>query len=123
MFCLQLGVQSFPNLLSSELFPNDARARCKGFIRAVSAIFSFAMLKVFPYLEDNLGLYGSFWSLASGTVNGSKCNGPRIEFTCAVLILILPIIYLCVPEAKDVELDQVSGEPHTAPQMFPNKNQ
>jgi hypothetical protein len=91
VFCLQLGIQTIPYLLSSELFPNDARARCKGLVRAISAVFSFSMLKFFPYLEDLLGLYGTFWGLSS------------------VLLLILPIIYLCVPEAKDVELGQVGG--------------
>ena len=80
VFSLQLGLQSFPNLLSSELFPNDARARCKGLIRAVSAIFSFAMLKVFPYLEDTLGLYGSFWSLASGGAIGPSVTDPGLTF-------------------------------------------
>ena len=92
VFCLQLGIQTIPYLLSSELFPNDSRARCKGIIRGISAVFSFTMLKFFPYLEDFFGLYGSFWGLAS------------------VLLLLLPIIFLCVPEAKDVELDEVAGE-------------
>ena len=92
VFCLQLGIQTIPYLLSSELFPNDARARCKGLIRAISAIFSFSMLKVFPYLEDFFGLYGSFWGFAS------------------ILFLILPIVFICVPEAKDVDLNHVAGE-------------
>ena len=55
VFFLQLGLQTFPNLLSSELFPNDARSRCKGFIRAFSAISSAIMLKLFPYTETHLG--------------------------------------------------------------------
>ena len=91
VFCLQLGIQTIPYLLSSELFPNDARARCKGLIRAISAVFSFSMLKVFPYLEDTFGLYGSFWGLAS------------------ILFLLLPIVFICVPEAKDVDLEHVAG--------------
>ena len=91
VFCLQLGLQTFPNLLSSELFPNDARSRCKGFIRAVAALFSFVMLKIFPYLETHIGLYGSFWLLAS------------------ILFTILPFIYLFVPEAKDVDLNNIGG--------------
>ena len=91
VFCLQLGLQTFPNLLSSELFPNDARSRCKGFIRAVSAMFSFIMLKIFPYLDTHIGLYGSFWLLA------------------ALLFIILPFIYLFVPEAKDVDLNNIDG--------------
>ena len=96
VFCLQLGIQTIPYLLSSELFPNDARARCKGLIRAISAIFSFSMLKVFPYLEDFFGLYGSFWGFAS------------------ILFLILPIVFICVPEAKDVDLNHVAGEHEVA---------
>ena len=55
VFFLQLGLQTFPNLLSSELFPNDARSRCKGFIRAFSAISSAVMLKLFPYAETYIG--------------------------------------------------------------------
>ena len=91
VFCLQLGLQTFPNLLSSELFPNDARSRCKGFIRAISAISSFVMLKLFPYLETMIGLHGSFWLLS------------------AVLIIIIPFIYFLVPEAKDVDLNNIGG--------------
>ena len=49
------------------------------------------MLKVFPYLEDIFGLYGTFWGLAS------------------ILFLLLPIVFICVPEAKDVGLEDVSG--------------
>jgi len=89
VFALQIGVQTFPNLLSGELFPNDIRARCKGMIRAVSALLSFLMLKLFPYMEYQLGLYGSFWSLA------------------ACLALMLPVIFIFVPEPKDVSLDLV----------------
>ena len=55
VFFLQLGLQTFPNLLSSELFPNDARSRCKGIIRAFSAISSAVMLKMFPYAETHIG--------------------------------------------------------------------
>ena len=55
VFFLQLGLQTFPNLLSSELFPNDARSRCKGLIRAFSAISSAIMLKLFPYAETHIG--------------------------------------------------------------------
>ena len=57
VFFLQLGLQTFPNLLSSELFPNDARSRCKGLIRAFSAISSAIMLKLFPYAETHIGNY------------------------------------------------------------------
>ncbi|XP_023349580.1 facilitated trehalose transporter Tret1-2 homolog [Eurytemora carolleeae] len=89
VFSLQLGVQTFPNLLSAELFPNDARARCKGLVRAVSSLMSFAMLKIFPYLETHFGLHGSFWTLA------------------AILILSLPVIFIFVPEPKDISLDEV----------------
>ena len=45
--------------------------------------------QVFPYLETNAGLHGSFWVLA------------------LILCLILPVIYCFVPEAKDVHLNQV----------------
>lgn len=55
VFFLQLGLQTFPNLLSSELFPNDARSSCKGMIRAFSALSSAAMLKMFPYTETQIG--------------------------------------------------------------------
>lgn len=55
VFFLQLGLQTFPNLLSSELFPNDARSSCKGIIRAFSALSSAAMLKMFPYTETQIG--------------------------------------------------------------------
>ena len=55
VFFLQLGLQTFPNLLSSELFPNDARSKCKGMIRAFSALSSAAMLKMFPYTETQIG--------------------------------------------------------------------
>ena len=131
VFFLQLGLQTFPNLLSSELFPNDARSRCKGFIRAFSAISSAVMLKLFPYAETYIGkettnknilnlhslkemfnkpvtliwlshllfqdyiivffpgLYGTFWMLSS------------------ILLLIIPFIYLYVPEAKDVDLADI----------------
>ena len=90
-FCVQIGPESFPNLISSEIFPNHSRSNCKGLLRAVSSIFSFVVLTYFPKLSKTIGLDGTFFLLAF------------------VLLLTLPSTYLYLSKAKDVDLICVSS--------------
>lgn len=89
-FCIQIGPESFPNLISSEIFPNHARSSCKGILRAVSSVFSFLVLTAFPTLTRTIGLDMTFIFLAF------------------LLLLTLLPTYLYLPEAKDVDLSCIS---------------
>ena len=89
-FFVQIGPESFPNLISSEIFPNDTRSTSKGVLRALSSILSFLVLSLFPTITAAIGLDLTFLVLA------------------LVLLLTLPLTYLYLPEAKDVNLHYVS---------------
>jgi len=85
---VQLGVQTLPLLLSGELFPADVRATCKGLTRAVTCILLLLSIKLYPQLESNLQLHGTFFMFG------------------AVLVALLPISYVILPETKDISLGQ-----------------
>ena len=89
-FFVQIGPESFPNLISSEIFPNDARSTSKGVLRALSSILSFLVLSLFPTITAAIGLDQTFLVLALS------------------LLVTLPLTYLYLPEAKDVNLHYVS---------------
>jgi len=94
---VQLGVQTLPLLLSGELFPADVRATCKGLTRAVTCILLLLSIKLYPQLENNLQLYGTFFMFG------------------AVLAVLLPISYIILPETKDISLEHIE-------QTFRNKS-
>ena len=89
-FFVQIGPESFPNLISSELFPNDARSNGKGILRAISSVFSFIVLSLFPVVKEAIGLDMTFFALS---------------FT--LLLTLIPTFFF-LPEAKDVNLNYVS---------------
>jgi len=89
VFSVQLGVQTLPLLLSGELFPADVRASCKGLTRAITCIFLVLSVKMYPQLEGHLSLSGTFFS-----------------FSC-VMILFFPVVYLILPETKDLSLEMI----------------
>ena len=86
-FFVQIGPESFPNLISSEIFPNNARSYGKGILRSISSIFSFIVLSLFPTLKEAIGLQNSFLLLGS------------------ILLSTLPLTYFFLPEAKNVDLN------------------
>ena len=90
-FFVQIGPESFPNLISSELFPNDARSNGKGILRAISSVFSFIVLTLFPVVKAAIGLDMTFFALS---------------FT--LLLTLIPTFFF-LPEAKDVNLNYVSN--------------
>ena len=90
MFTVNLGLQPMPLLLSSELFPPRHRAPCKGVSRALTSLLIVATLKLFPVLQQQLGLAGCFY-LYSGLV-----------------LLSLPLIMLVLPETKDLSLTDIN---------------
>jgi len=89
-FFIQIGPESFPNLISSELFPNDARSNGKGVLRAISSVFSFLVLTSFPVVKEAIGLDMTFLALS------------------LTLLLTLVPTFLYLPEAKDIDLNYVS---------------
>ena len=89
-FFVQIGPESFPNLISSELFPNDARSNGKGALRAISSVFSFIVLSLFPVVKEAIGLDMTFFALAT-----------------TLLLTLIPTFFF-LPEAKDVNLNYVS---------------
>jgi hypothetical protein len=74
---LQLGLQTLPMLLSSELFPSEVRAFCKGVTRSFACIMLVLSLKFFPLIEETLTLYGTFFLFAG------------------ILVASLPVVYWC----------------------------
>ena len=91
VFAVQLGIQTLPFLLSGELFPSDIRAFCKGITRSFACILLIGGLKMFPTLENTIGIHGTFYSFS------------------AVMILCTPVIYCVVPETKDMSLEMVEN--------------
>ena len=89
-FFVQIGPESFPNLISSELFPNDARSNGKGILRAISSVFSFVVLSLFPVVKEAIGLDMTFFALS-----------------ITLLLTLIPTFFF-LPEAKDVNLNYVS---------------
>ena len=79
-----------PLLMSSELYPSDIRAACKGVSRAVTCLLIVATLKIFPLLVSSLEMSGCFF------------------LYCGVVMVTVPLVMLCLPETKDVELSQIS---------------
>ena len=90
VFSANLGVQPMPLLMSSELYPSDVRALCKGISRALTCLFTIISLKLFPILEKHLHLSGSFY------------------FYCGVILCGLPIVMLVLPETKDLSMNQIT---------------
>ena len=62
VFSVQLGIQTLPFLLSGELFPADIRAFCKGLTRSFACLLLIGSLKMFPLIENSIGLHGTFWT-------------------------------------------------------------
>ena len=91
VFSVQLGIQTLPNLLSGELFPSDIRAFGKGLTRAATCGFLVIALKLFPILQNQLNLHGTFF-LFSG-----------------ILLIALPIVYCILPETKDMGLEMIQN--------------
>ena len=89
-FFVQIGPESFPNLISSELFPNDARSNGKGILRAISSVFSFIVLTLFPVVKAAIGLDMTFFALS-----------------LTLLLTLIPTFFF-LPEAKNVNLNYVS---------------
>ena len=90
-FFVQIGPESFPNLISSELFPNDARSNGKGILRAISSVFSFVVLTLFPVVKAAIGLDMTFFALS-----------------LTLLLTLIPTFFF-LPEAKNVNLNYVSN--------------
>jgi hypothetical protein len=80
---------NFSSTISGELFPSDVRAFCKSLTRTFACILLVVCLKSFPVLEKFLNFYGTFYFFAS------------------LLLLSIPIVYLILPETKDVALEDV----------------
>ena len=91
VFAVQLGIQTLPFLLSGELFPADIRAFCKGITRSFACLLLIGSLKMFPTLENTIGIHGTFYSFS------------------AVMILCTPVIYCVLPETKDMSLEMVEN--------------
>lgn len=87
----KLGVQTLPYLLSGELFPSDIRSFCKGLSRSLACIFLVIGLKMFPFLERQFHVYGTFY------------------FFAAVLAFSLPLVYCILPETKDMGLEMIQN--------------
>ena len=63
-FSVQLGVQSMPHLLSSELYPKDLRARGKSISRAITCVLIMVTLKLYLPLKNTISDYGVFYLFA-----------------------------------------------------------
>jgi len=90
VFFVQIGPESFPNLICSEVFPSEVRSNGKGIMRAISSVFSFLALALFPTVKEAIGLDFTFLALS------------------ATLFLCIPVMFLFMPEAKDLNLNYVS---------------
>merc|ERR1711971_449950 len=75
--------------MTSELFPAEVRALCKGAARSLTCVLILVSLKIFPLLEQTIHLFGTFY------------------FYGAVVLLLLPIIMKVLPETKDQDLTEI----------------
>ena len=91
VFSVQLGIQTLPFLLSGELFPADIRAFCKGLTRSFACLLLIGSLKMFPLIEQGIGLHGTFYCFS------------------AVMLVCTPVIYCILPETKDMSLEMVEN--------------
>jgi hypothetical protein len=82
-------LQDFNSLFSGELFPTEVRAFCKSLTRTFACVLLVICLKTFPVLEEQLQFFGTFYLFA------------------VVLLVAMPIVYLLLPETKDVALEDV----------------
>ena len=76
-------------LLSSELFPSEVRAFCKGLSRSNAGIMLVLSIKFYPAMQEKLTLSGAFFLFA------------------AILFVSLPIVFWTLPETKDLGLEQI----------------
>lgn len=76
-------------LLSSELFPSEVRAFCKGITRSFACVLLVLSLKYFPDMEYSLTFYGTFYLFAG------------------ILLFSLPVVYFTLPETKDLGLELI----------------
>eukprot|EP00095_Tigriopus_kingsejongensis_P009111 maker-scaffold150_size309978-snap-gene-2.13 protein:Tk09111 transcript:maker-scaffold150_size309978-snap-gene-2.13-mRNA-1 annotation:"sugar transporter 12" len=89
VFSVQLGVQTLPLLLSGELFTSESRALCKGVARSFTCILLVICLKVYPWLEIQLDIHGTFYLFS------------------IILTLSAPFVYWLLPETKDLSLEVI----------------
>ena len=107
MFSVQLGIQTLPFLLSGELFPSDIRAFCKGLTRSFACLLLIGSLKMFPSLENAIGIHGTFYCFS------------------AVMLVCTPVIYCILPETKDLSLEVIEHyflPNHTMLSLFFKRN-
>ena len=90
VFSVNLGVQPLPILMSSELYPSTSRAFCKGVSRSITFLLTVISLKLFPLLQENLNLSGTFY----------------LYF--GVLACGLPLVMWILPETKDVPIAYIN---------------
>jgi hypothetical protein len=65
------------------------RAFCKSLTRTFACVLLVICLKTFPVLEEQLQFFGTFYLFA------------------VVLLAAMPVVYLLLPETKDVALEDV----------------
>lgn len=81
---LQEYIYLYLNLNSS-----DVRAVCKSLSRAFTCVLLVLCLKLYPVLESRLGLQACFYLFS------------------VIMVLSLPVVYLVLPETKDVGLEMI----------------
>ena len=111
-FSVQIGVQTFPHLLSSELYPGDLRAKGKSISRAISCVLMMITLKLYAPLKNSITEYGVFY-MFSGMVLVSiptiyfkhlASKNKRVE---------QPTNWLYLPETKEIILEDIKLTPKT----------
>lgn len=105
-FSVQMGVQTFPHLLSGELYPGDLRAKGKSISRAISCVLMMVTLKLFVPLKNSITEYGVFF-LFSGVILLSIPILFFKHFSSKNRNVEHPTNWLYLPETKDVVLEDV----------------
>ena len=86
VFVIQLGVNTLPQLLEITLFPTSCKAAMKGIMRAIISV----IMVVFVFLFKTLEYSHTFYLMA------------------AVLLVSSPLLYLYVPEIRNIGSDMAA---------------
>lgn len=60
VFAIAVGLIPIPNVIAGEIFPLQFRAIGASISIIALSIFTFVVLKTFPYLVDNFGIHGTY---------------------------------------------------------------
>ncbi|XP_072945913.1 facilitated trehalose transporter Tret1-like [Epargyreus clarus] len=89
IFSIAMGMVPLPSVIAGEVFPLEYRSTSGSISTGLVSGFMFFLLKTFPTLVENIGIYGTY------------------TFYAGLLIYCLVVIWFMLPETKGQTLQQI----------------